>query len=1129
MPSRLSLILLIAATACSGAAALTYELLWSRSLVVVLGNATDATAAVLAGFMLGMALGATLSGRLRLSARAGLLVYAGLEVVLALFALVAPEAISGLGRVGTGGTLPFGYLVRLLGAELLIGLPSLLLGAALPLLVRTLAPRHQSLPGVIGVLYGINTLGAVMGALGAGFFLVPTLGIDRASTLAGGGSALAAVLALFTFILTRAPSQAAREPEPSHAEASVEPRWLLVVPLVLTATSGFVTLGAEILWARLLTFVFGHDGQALSALLALVLIGLGLGGLLHRLLHRVDQLRLAVALLGLQGLTLFVSFVVTAEFVIARGRDPFHLDASARFADSAWLELSRALALTPLLILLPALLAGIAFPAACSLYRRGRGSAGDVGDVTLVNGLGSAAGSVLVALFGVELFGLRGGLVALALLPTLVAGLALFIIESRRGLVRRLGAAVAPVLALLGLLSFCPTDQPRRMLLAVVGPHHQQLLFYEEGRVATVSVLKNRINGERQLLVNAVNEVTTRLVHDQSFKLMGQLAPLLHPAPKQGLMICLGAGLAAGSALTHPLERLDVVDLSASVARGARYFAVENNGVLDDPRLALTIGDGRQYLLNTRNRYDVAIVDSTHPKSVDSWILYTEEFYRALGARMNPGGIVLQWLPLHGLSEREFKIVVKTFLHVFPHATLWANVGFETYGQVAYAKLVARVDGPLQIDRERLRRRLAEPRIRADLERYGMAEETAILDALLAGPVGLAQWTAGLPLQTDDQPFLPYTTRYATGRRMLPNLLSAVHDPGEVLTLDPELAHATRVTRLLLGGHLAAAQRLAHDSLKLRLFDEQQRTSLPYYRALAERSPGDPPRLFEAALQLGQFGDPDRARALLHQLVARNPQDFRSRINLGFVLLGMNQPALAAREFQEAARELGPQPHLLQGLAEVALAEGEPGLALRHAEVGLARAPHHLPLWLTQLEAALRLRDFERATKLAQQLRRDEPFLPEPDRALGLALLAEGRLKEALVAFERAVKKDPNLMLGWLDSATAHLQADQPETALTRLARALELLPEHPKARELELTILARLQRWEALSDRATALLELSPNSAVAARELGRALLALGQETAAREALCLAHRLTPRDRELQALKKSLGEPNELCR
>jgi spermidine synthase len=358
-----------------------------------------------------------------------------------------------------------------------------------------------------------------------------------------------------------------------------------------------------------------------------------------------------------------------------------------------------------------------------------------------------------------------------------------------------------------------------------------------------VSVARNEINGEKQLLMNAVNEVTTRLVHDQSFKLLGHLGLLLHDDPKTALMICLGAGLSAGATMTHAIDRLDIVDLSSAVQNGARLFAEENHHVLDDPRLHLFIDDGRQFLLNARTSYDVAIIDSTHPKAVDSWILYTKEFYDLVRARLSDGGVVVQWLPLHGLSEREFKIIVRTFLSSFPEMTLWANAGFETYGPVAYAKLVAQKGRALSIDYHELARRLAEPKIHDDLAPFGMETPEEILDLFLAPADVVRAWTDGLPVQTDDHPIVPYTTAFSSGRRMEPPLLLAVRTPIApfVAGMDansPERAaldSAYEAQGLVIAGLLDRARAIRPASETIFLFEQRLDSSEQYYRALAER------------------------------------------------------------------------------------------------------------------------------------------------------------------------------------------------------------------------------------------------------------------------------------------------------
>jgi spermidine synthase len=1042
-PLRLLATLLICAAGFSGAACLAYELLWSRVLVVVLGNATDATAVVLTGFMLGMAAGAFFGGRVRATGTKALRLYALLEATLLLYALVAPQLLSTLSAIKAHGTLPSGVVVRFVVAEVLVVIPCLLMGAALPLLISALVRPNDALGRVIGVIYGANTLGAAFGAVATGFFGIAWVGVIGTSRWAALASGMAGLLAFLASQKWPNQHDVRQEPAPTELPNSSH----VSMAFLLTTTSGFVLMAAEVIWARILTFVFGHDGYAFAVLLAVVLVGLGIGGVIHRLLVRVCPLKLGALLLGLQGFTLLASFLACGWLIVHAGRDPFMLDSSARFVGSLWAELGRELLFTPILTLLPAVIAGVAFPCACTLARGSGRPARCVGLVTLVNGFGSAVGALAFSLGGISLLGVSGSFLMLALLCAFGAAIMSYRAALGWGRWRRVAVAMcAPLLLVVGA-PFFPTDLPKRMLLQVVGPRHQKLLFYDEARIATISVISNGINQERQLLVNAVNEVTTRLVHDQSFKLLGQLGPLLHPKPERAIMICLGAGLSAGSALTHPLTTLDVVDLSAKVSSGARLFAEENNHVLDDPRLRLHIGDGRQFLLNTADHYDVAIVDSTHPKSVDSWILYTREFYQLLRERLARDAIVVQWLPLHGLSEREFKIVVATFRSVFPKMTLWANAGYETYGQVAYAKLVSRREGPLRIEVKRLEERLKLPAVREDLERYGMATVPEVLDAFIADWSVLEEWTRGLPIQTDDHPMLPYLTSYSRGRRMTPELLLPIHSSIHPLLItantSPQVLerveHNSHAQSLVLAGQLDQAIRLYPESTKLPLYAEQVDTSLSYYQTLAGLYRDDSERTFEAATQLGMLGYREEATTLFEELLMRHPDDLRARINFGWLMIARGQPSRAAQQFVLAHRQANSNPLPLRGLAAAAMTSGDPGTALRHARAALELDREDPATLLSLGQAALRTDDIRTARSAVEHAARLEPWMDEPHSLLGRIALAENRGGDAALEFRQALRLQPHNPEVALALGQALLEQSQREPAAAALCAAARL------------------------------------------------------------------------------------------
>ena len=1123
------------AAALSGAAALAYEIAWSRALVVPLGNSTDAAALVLAGFMLGIALGARWGGGLA-ERREPLRFYALLELGLAGWALVAPKILASLVWLPPELGSEMGALLRYLGAMAAITGPCLLMGASLPLLMRALTPPGAALGQQIGLAYGANTLGAATGAVAAAFWAVPTFGGWGCSALAAVGSALGAALALAAARMSReAPS------EPAAAAAGVDAigasqRRRRRLALGAAFVSGAAMLASEMLWTRVLTFVFGHDTYAFASLLAIVLVAVGLGSLAHRALLRLERARLVGWLLSLFALSLLVSFWVAAELVIARGRDPFAVATWGGLATSSWLELYRELSFTPVLVAAPAFLAGVTFPACCSLHAEGAEDAGRrVGQVLLANGVGSALGALAGAFGLVPLAGIEGAFVVVALTVAVVASVTLMA-SAPKASGRRW--AILPAAAVAALVVAMPPALPRSMLLGVVGPRHQTLLHYEEARTSTVSVIESQIHGERQLLINSVNEVTTRLVHDQSFKLLGHLGPLLHPSPARAVMICLGAGISAGAALTHPLDSLDVVDLSAAVAHGARRFGSHNNGVLDHPNLHLHIADGRHYLLDSAGGYDLAIIDSTHPKAVDSWILYTEEFYRLVEARLAPGGVAVQWLPLHGLSENEFKIVVATFVAAFEHATLWTTVGFETYGLVAYAKLVGRKGGPLEIDLERLEQRLNAPAVAADLKPWGMDRPEAIVDQLVARGEALRSWTQGLPIQTDDHPIVPYTTAYSRGRAMVPPLLLGVREPLEALLGHAEGGHAPpdevlfrahHAQGLVLAGMLDQAAAVWPEGRKLELYRAQVATSVPYYRALAGRYGDDAAALFDIGTQLGSLGHGVEARDVLQRGLALAPDDPRIQSNLALVELDLGDSAAAVERLAALRRSHPRSAVTLHNLGVATMAHGEVGVARLHLEQALERDPHSEGVALALAQAYLQLDELERAEATLERVIDANPWSAVAQDLLGLVAARRGEVDRAVAQHRRAVALYPYSRAFLHNLGLALRLAGRDGEAERAFRRALALEPsDAPSLNELGL-IEAGRERFAEAAELHLQALDVDPGFALAAHNLGLALRQSGNLPGATGAFCLALRIDPQLNAARGELASLNASADDCR
>ena len=1137
--SRLSSCLIVLAAICSGAAALTLEVVWSKALVVPLGNSTDATALVLAGFMLGMAVGAWLGARVAAHVGRALIVYAMAELGLALFACGVPQIIVQLAYwvppVWLAGA---SFAVRSFMALCLITLPCFVMGASLPLL---LAARpivgHARL--FVGVLYGLNTLGAALASVVAGFYGVAHWGITGCSKRAAACSAGAALLAVTANALIRASErdESSERDEPNLDEPVPQRhnRNHARIALTIAFATGFALLAAEVFWARILTFVFGHDTYAFATLLCVVVLGHALGGLVYAWLAKRSPLTIAAWCVSLISLALLGSFYLASGLVIDGGRDPFGLGDRHLGSAALSLEMLREWAYTPLLVLLPCLFSGLTYPAGVALYSNSGVSVSTaIGRYGLVNGLGAAAGATVASFGLVTWLGIQGVVsVSSAFLALVVAALLIRVATTRTG---RWGASLPAIMVLFAIV-LVPRDLPKRMLSSVVGKRHQQLIYYEEARTATVSVIANSINGERQLLVNAVNEVTTRLVHDQSFKLLGQLGPLLHPNPKRAVMICLGAGLAAGSALSHPLEQLDVVDLLGAVRHGAGYFAEENNHVLQDARLKLHVDDGRQFLLTTPDRYDLAIVDSTHPKSVDSWILYTRQFFELLRDRLNEGGIAVEWLPLHGLSEREFRSVVATFASVFPQMTLWASVGYETYGQVGYAKLVGqRGSAPMSLDLARMDAGLRQPKVQHDLARYGMGTLTEILDQFVAGPARIREWTAGCPIHEDDRPFLGYVTELSQGSAMTPDRLLAVREmPNAYFSqplargsrLEADIHRAFDAQGFVIAGQLEAAQSLNPSGEKISRYVEQTRTSLGYYQALSNRYPNDSERQFEAATQLLALGHADVAESVFAEAIRRHPGSFRLRLNQGLLWLELGQAKRAADRFARLLVEVPGAAILNQNLGVALLAQGEPGAARRRLVMAIDANPSNFNARLSLVDAEMALGNWRGAKAQLAALLRDGP--PSEQALVRLAQVSEGlgERTDAQNFWAGAVQVNPyreKVALEW----TKHLMAHRSDASIEVLRREQFL---HPTSAAVKVALgqaLAQWSQWPEASQAFVDALEIDSRSSEAALGLGRALTRLGRPHQALDALCLAQKLGAPQAQLVAELRNLGKGPQEC-
>ena len=688
----------------SGASSLIAEVTWNRMLIVVVGNSLSAAAMIISIFMGGLGLGSFFGGKFLSGRPRSLLPYLVLETTIGIYVLFSPALMGMLTQVFTGlaesvdNRAALGA-VRILVTVAALLVPAFLMGATFPAIISgTTAGKTAR----TGFLYSTNTLGAATGCFAAGYHLLLEFGVQTTLNIAFALYLLAALSALLANLLNKHEDEAAAAAAPPEM-ALVETgqrRYLMAATFAI----GFVALAYEVLLTRLSILYLGNSVSVFPLVLTAFLLGTGFsavaGTWLFGLLQR--NRRDAGKLFGILAMGAGVSVILTPYLLLTDM--VLSLEHMARMVDSGPRNPLPILGL----LILPTVLIGGLLPLAIRMLNPNRRGDNTRGASTLyaLNTAGGLVGAGVANHFLVPWIGIQGTLILLVAV-CFVVGLGK--LYQRGGTGQRL-AVTTSVVGLVAVVMFMALpslmDLYAGKLALSTKAEGTDVLLVHEGRAATVTVIDQmdpHLGSYRDMYLNGVEEASTRYWHVQLFKLLGILPVITHQSdgPKDAMVIAFGAGITAGSVLaSDEVASLDVVDLNPDIEGINDLFTSVNGDVFHDPRFHFHNDDGRNYLVTTNKQYDLIIGDSTHPRAYDSWILYTEEFYRGIKKRLAPGGIFAQWVPVLGSMRGElFRIHLNTFRTVFPNATFWYVYGSDQAFFMATPE-------PLMLDTERLQAKL---------------------------------------------------------------------------------------------------------------------------------------------------------------------------------------------------------------------------------------------------------------------------------------------------------------------------------------------------------------------------------------------------------------------------------------
>jgi spermidine synthase len=1016
----------------SGAAGLIYQVAWGKALGLVFGHTAYAIATVLAVFMAGLAAGSAYLGRWKQSHAEPLKLYAWIELGVA-----ATGALSLLGLAGVRSLYfaaypaiheikPLLLALRFLGAGLVLFLPTFLMGGTLPILVRGVTGKSKELGSHVSRLYWVNTLGAVAGTIFAGFILLPALGLRLTIACAVALNLLAGLVA--QQISRRASNEGAEisgaEPTSSNESTEDLPQVGILFLLIVFGFVGTTAIAYEICWTRLLATILGSSTYAFTLMLATFLGGIVLGSFLFgRWVARgrevtfvtISRTQTWTGLAALLFLAFFKQLPTIVPPILRATHGTFGGLVLAQFVTSG-------LAMLP-----AAAVFGFNFPAVVVLVtakvRKAEQSA-TVGVAYAANTIGAIGGAIFTGFWLVPMLG-SFRVLALTAGINLILAIALVLPSAQRHVKSLVVNAVLVLLVAIGgfsplfynsaLASYSTVlywNLRQGQLTLAENAGRFAFPFSADGLNSSIAV----IQGENYLGLTTNGKVDATNRDAPTQLLLADLGAVFGPPPRRVLIIGFGSGMTAAALAKYPdVERIDCVEIEPAVLEAARYLETLNRGVLRDPKLHMHVDDARNFLLTSRDKFDLIISEPSNPWIAGVATLFTDEYYAAVRAHLAPDGNFVQWVQGYSLDPADLRMVLATVSRHFPETTLW-------HAQVVDFMVLARLDTrPMNFNR--MRELWQNTALREDFAPLELRHPEGILAYYSLDDEAVRKLGAGSVLNTDDRTLLEYHAPRSLLDTSLSdkNIKMLQQQRTRLLPANLDPAEGRRVLLGMAETHFALGDNLIMPSLLAALENEPPSAELEILRgqvALTQNQLDVARRHFESATVLDansleakhwlavtahRQNDRQTSEKLIAEILERDPRF---------------QPALTDRvrfatDFQEWTTAIAAQEALLNAtnkpaaieycrLGEFLLTTQEPAEAEKAFLRGNLVDPYNYPCNRDLAELYRQTGYKDRARRYLEIV---EKFFPDADPALYVSLASVDESLGDHRAARRALQK----------------------------------------------------------------------------------------------------------------------------